>query len=1345
MAEFKNSLILDVTPFLNGVKKAVGATKDLEQDTKVVIEADVSGVEQGVKKAAGAFDKLQSEAKAAEDRVSELNAELRDVAAAGKGSSKEFAKLKKELAEAEKNAAKLQDNVKKVELQAKGGLKGAFKEAGGAIAGGDFGGALTGLASSIPVPQIAAAGVAIGAVASVVGSAVEKAKEFSVAQKEVALQTGLSGEALKELESAAKNAYIQGVGESAADALKVVGALRQTLGDSVPVDELDKVAARANQVGKSLGVETPELVSKLSPVIKQFGGDFNQVLNLVAAGAQKGVADVGGYLDAINEFSVNAKEAGFSVEEFTTGLTIAGEAGVKDFAKVGDGIKEIENRIKSGDLVAQFAAVGGEIGANLQQIAQAGRDGTLSGKEVLQNSIAEIEEAFKSGQISEAFRGQLLTQLGGSIAEDVGSNVFTKMFSKENLNPAAIKASADAAGKQINDNLANQDPFAALSKKADIFLQSFGEPIFKAFNEIASIISEIFGGTEDAGDGIAEFGRLAGEALASLTTNVKSFLETILEIKNAASDVGDFIGDLFGGDSAAEDAKKATEAAKKVAEQSKKNKQQLVADAKEIAKSGKLSEDQIKALAEKYKISTDEAKQLVGASAEIGATLKQAALEVNNLSQRFQAASAAAGSNLQVNRDAIAQLEVDIAKARKEGDTATVKQLQDRIKEIKAEALNANRSVRELERAADSSAFATDPAAQKAAAAARNASLLETKKRQDIINAQTIAGARKRERAILEIESKAAVESLKVQRSGIDTNTVAGRQAVAELNREIERVEKDFADRRRALYAAEQADRVNILKSREAAILAAVNDTNGAIVEGAQQQIEFGNVTAANLQSLLSANQRLVADSTRAAVRAIVEATPEFADAMLAIDDQLAQGFLSGEDYQAKVAALRDSLTSTFRSNGEFGDEIGKQIEAAFERGNRSVADFTRQTNASIRDTQVANLFSGFVRGVEESVVALERQRDTLLLNKDITEETRDILGKQFAAAIDKARRPFKGLLDSAVATGDALRDIQFNLEADEAADQAAEVAKQVDEITKAFERGEITYQSAIDQLSGLGEVAEIDFLDRLGANLTTAVSAIAEAQRAAVAQTLANINQLVSDRTALEELQNTVGLTEEQEKQLADVNTQIVDGQQAAQEQIISQGAATLAESLANGENIGESLKKMAAEQAASLVDLYVAPLIAQYLAVLGPFALPAALAASALIKGILNSAINSFETGGRIKGGEQLIRVNERGEEFVSKASVTSKYGPFLEALNKTGSLDKALGYAPSRPTMIPVQAPVSQVSMSAMASELAMIRERLETMQAMAPFDGSLTVTLDSKLQARDARRAMIRKAR
>ena len=52
--------------------------------------------------------------------------------------------------------------------------------------------------------------------------------------------------------------------------------------------------------------------------------------------------------------------------------------------------------------------------------------------------------------------------------------------------------------------------------------------------------------------------------------------------------------------------------------------------------------------------------------------------------------------------------------------------------------------------------------------------------------------------------------------------------------------------------------------------------------------------------------------------------------------------------------------------------------------------------------------------------------------------------------------------------------------------------------------------------------------------------------------------------------------------------------------------------------------------------------------------------------------------QTSGRVRGGRQLIQVNERGEEFVSNAAATARYGHILERMNDLALTQPAVSNA-------------------------------------------------------------------
>ena len=69
------------------------------------------------------------------------------------------------------------------------------------------------------------------------------------------------------------------------------------------------------------------------------------------------------------------------------------------------------------------------------------------------------------------------------------------------------------------------------------------------------------------------------------------------------------------------------------------------------------------------------------------------------------------------------------------------------------------------------------------------------------------------------------------------------------------------------------------------------------------------------------------------------------------------------------------------------------------------------------------------------------------------------------------------------------------------------------------------------------------------------------------------------------------------------------------------------------------------------------------------------AAVVGGLALAAIIAMAVGAFETGGRVRGGEQLIRVNERGEEMVINAQATQRWAPLLERINQGATMASEL----------------------------------------------------------------------
>lgn len=124
----------------------------------------------------------------------------------------------------------------------------------------------------------------------------------------------------------------------------------------------------------------------------------------------------------------------------------------------------------------------------------------------------------------------------------------------------------------------------------------------------------------------------------------------------------------------------------------------------------------------------------------------------------------------------------------------------------------------------------------------------------------------------------------------------------------------------------------------------------------------------------------------------------------------------------------------------------------------------------------------------------------------------------------------------------------------------------------------------------------------------------------------------------------------------------------------------STMAEVLAEGKSFVESTSKILVGTALQALDALVPVIVAQITGVqlaspnpanaltFGSAGLASAIALTATFKGLVALAKSAagFKEGGLVRGGEQFIRINELGQEFVMNARTTKAFLPELQQLN-------------------------------------------------------------------------------
>lgn len=359
--------------------------------------------------------------------------------------------------------------------------------------------------------------------------------EFNNALLDMQAKTGATAKEMEILEQASIKAFEGGVGESVADAVKIIGEAQNRLGNVFSGNELSEFTKKANALGNAYDLDVNEVIKKSEPFIKQFGLGAEESFNLIAYAQKEGKTASDDILDSLAEYSQLASQAGYSAQDFTQILVSGAKEGIFNTDKLADSIKEAEIRIKAGDYSTAFKGINEgaskaekAIIAPIQAIVEAGNRGELTIQETLQKSTKLIDDAFKGGQISESLASQLQVAIAGTPAEDIGTELFGKIFSAP-----LDKNGIDKKAKQVGDNLSNAvgkyTTFDATSKKITSFVTQISADLVSGFDKSVKFIGELLNST----------------SFTYFTEIFNSIGETIKPIFNEISELGSAIAKLF--------------------------------------------------------------------------------------------------------------------------------------------------------------------------------------------------------------------------------------------------------------------------------------------------------------------------------------------------------------------------------------------------------------------------------------------------------------------------------------------------------------------------------------------------------------------------------------------------------------------------------------------------------------------------------------------------------------------------------------------------------------------------------------------------------------------------------
>ncbi|MBU0847174.1 hypothetical protein KKH23_08335, partial [Patescibacteria group bacterium] len=284
-----------------------------------------------------------------------------------------------------------------------------------------------------------------------------------------------------------------------------------------------------------------EVIRGSRTFIANFGLEGAEAANLISVAMQQTGSKMDDTLDSLDEYSQLLAGAGYTAEESIGIITTAIQSGARDTDKVFDAIKETQIRLLAGDYTKPFTdlskaateserAVIDSVQAMLDQAAS----GEISVNDVLNLSATEIKKAVDAGEISRALQDKLQVAITGTMAEDLGTELYAEIFSAP-IDTNALIAQSEAAGDAVRAAISTVSITEQWQKEVEIFATTSLETIAPYMQGLASTIQTV----SQVAPGLKLIADLAGPlknvAVSLLTKLVPSLFTTTVATGGATT------------------------------------------------------------------------------------------------------------------------------------------------------------------------------------------------------------------------------------------------------------------------------------------------------------------------------------------------------------------------------------------------------------------------------------------------------------------------------------------------------------------------------------------------------------------------------------------------------------------------------------------------------------------------------------------------------------------------------------------------------------------------------------------------------------------------------------------
>lgn len=532
---FKN-LVLKIketsTQIENGAKKIEAYSKEITDSREELsknqkehqkLATEIKSVEQDLERAKKEFGENSNEAKQLGQRLLSLKDDYQKLENEIDSNKKTLDKYQVELNNTKAEVNQLSSELKQMPFdKVKNDIDGVTDKLKG----------LSGAAAGIEVAGVAAFGEASNAVGKLEGA--------------LGLTSKQADKVFQSVQELAQRGF------DFDSALEILIRVNQVMSDLLDPNEINEFSAGVLAISDTFDQDLNDVIKASSSMIRHFGIDGDEALDIISYGLQNGLDMSNDFLDTLWEYSNQFSDMGFTAKDTLQIINQGMKDGAFNTDKLADGVKEFNIRLSEVGKTQEAAL--GELGLNVKDVTDAFNDGGEAGKNMALKVAMELMKVE-----DETKRNQLAVALFGTMYEDVGDSVVNALTSitdssidvegKTNDVKAAFEETFGAEVNGIMQEL--KEPLIEIAEKGLIPILEVASDLIKEFAEwfrgldegtiqtiakmglitmaIAPVLSLI-------SNGIGIVGRLAG-SFGGLSTNA-GFLTSILGVLSGPVGIG---------------------------------------------------------------------------------------------------------------------------------------------------------------------------------------------------------------------------------------------------------------------------------------------------------------------------------------------------------------------------------------------------------------------------------------------------------------------------------------------------------------------------------------------------------------------------------------------------------------------------------------------------------------------------------------------------------------------------------------------------------------------------------------------------------------------------------------